>query len=298
MPRFAVDRLTGYATAALRPFGVGDGDAQVVAESMVDADLEGHTTYGIARVPALVARLRTGHIDPRAELRTSGDRLAVVLLDAGRAFGQLAGAMAADLAVERARQTGIGLVAVRCRNEPGAVGFYLRRLAAEGMVGLAFTSSPSNPTAGSSLIGAAVPVAGRPVVLDVAVNRLGGGHVLNATPPLDAHALSPEGHGGVATALAPPAPNWIGMERAAMLALLVGMLSGAHPGDGGDEAGHVFVAIDPVAVPGFGGNVDRLMGERASRDRRQRERERRLAEGIDVSEEVVATLLSATGRPL
>lgn len=324
MPRFTAERLAAYGRAALVRAGVPADAALAVAESLVEAELEGQPSLGMQRLPVLIGRLREGLIDPHPALQVSGQREAVAVIDAGNALGAVAGLRAVELAVERARRSGIGLVAVRRSNHLGTISFYLRRLAEQGVIGLAFSNTPavlappgsSTPYLGTNPIGAGVPTSGQPVLLDMAISHLAGGNVLKAAP---LGAASPEGHGGaVSTATAPaPSATAAGTDRAFALALLVevlaGVLSGAAIGPevgGGDppadresDVGHCFIAIDPPAAnPDFVARMDQVVADlrglsgRAPGDRRHAGRERRHRYGIELGEDLVVELVDATGH--
>src|SRR5207302_8791850 len=100
MPRFTAERLGAYGRAALVRLGVPEDGARAVADSLVEAELEGQPSLGMQRLPALMARLRDGLIDPDPPFVVSGERDAVAALDAGHAFGSVAGLSAVELAVE------------------------------------------------------------------------------------------------------------------------------------------------------------------------------------------------------
>src|SRR5215469_7175773 len=106
MSRFTPDALQRFTTRALVTLDVPEPDAALVAESLVEAELEGQASHGLLRLPFLLDRLRAGLINPRPALRVVGDRAAAVLLDADNALGPVAGMRAAELAVERARGAG------------------------------------------------------------------------------------------------------------------------------------------------------------------------------------------------
>ena len=329
MPRFKADRLVAFTTAALALHGVPEKEARLVAESLVDAELEGQSVHGLQRLAGIVTGLRDGHLDPRPALHVTGERQGVVLLDAGNALGQVAGVLAVDMAIERAEQAGVGLVAVRRSNHLGVPSFYLRRFAARGMVGLVFSNAPpalpppgsDTPYLGTNPIAATFPTSRHPVLVDMAISQLGGGHILEkrrlAAAVPEGWAVGAEGQPaglafGGATAGA-------GNEKAFALALLVEVLAGVlsaaaiGPKVGGispsgkkeSNIGHCFIAIDPAAAAGgFVARMDELVDDlrglsgRVPGDRRHAERERRLAEGVVIDADLVGTLTEAVGRSI
>jgi (2R)-3-sulfolactate dehydrogenase (NADP+) len=310
---------------------VPDDDAALVAESLVEAELQGQPTHGLARLPFLLGRLREGHINPRPAMKVLGERPAAALLDADNGLGPPAGVRAVELASERAGAAGACVVAVRRGNHLGSLGFYLRRFTARGMVGLAFTNTPPAmtppggrlPYLGTNPIGAGFPTSGDPVIVDMATSQVARGHILKAArvgePIPEGWAVDVEGQpttdpeAAIAGSLLP-----LGGDKGFALAVLVEVLSAVlsdaavGPEVGGTFAasdresnvGHCFLAIDPAALaPGFTERMDRMAGDlrrlggRAPGDRRHAERERRLADGIDLPADLVAELAELTGSP-
>ncbi len=329
MPRFAPDALLRFIASALAALGVPDADAALVAESLVEADLEGQASHGLLRMPFLLDRLRSGLINPRPAFRVSAERAAAVLLDADNGLGPVAGTRAVDLAVERARAAGTAVVAVQRSNHLGSLGFYLRRATAEGTIGLAFTNGPpavsppggSTPYLGTNPIAAGFPTTGAPVIVDMATSQVARGHILKAArvgePIPEGWAVDAEGlpttdpEAAIGGSLL-PLGGGKGFALALLVEVLSGVLSGAAvgpevvgtfaPADRESNVGHCFIAIDPEALaPGFIARMDRLaadvrrLGGRAPGDRRHAERARRLAEGVELSPQLVADLRERTG---
>ena len=332
MTRFAPDALLRFTAGALTALDVPETDAVLVAESLVEADLEGQASHGLLRLPFLLDRLGSRLINPRPAFRVSAGRAAAAVLDADNGLGPVAGVRAVELAVERARAAGAGVVAVRRSNHVGSLGFYLRRATAEGCVGLAFTNGPpamsppggSTPYLGTNPIGAGFPTSGAPVIVDMATSQVARGHILKAArvgePIPEGWAVDAEGQpttdpeAAIGGSLLP-----LGGEKGFALALLVEVLSGVlasaavgpevvgtfAPAERESNVGHCFIAIDPEAlVPGFIARMDRLaadvrrLGGRAPGDRRHAERARRLAEGVELSPQLVADLRERTGSEL
>jgi LDH2 family malate/lactate/ureidoglycolate dehydrogenase len=319
MPRFAPDRLTAFTASALTSAGIPSSDAHLVAESLVEAELEGQSSHGLRQLPPMLTRLHNGLINPRPALQVSGGRTAVALLDADNSLGQVAGARALELSAERAQQVGAGLVAVRRSNALGALSFYLRRFASRGMIGLVFSNAPPSlappgsdvPYLGTNPIAAGIPTSGQPVLVDLAITQLAGGRILQgprlATPIPEGWAVGQEGHADL-----------IG-DKAFALALLVevmsGVLSGAAIGpdvgqaspplDRESNVGHCFIAVDPqAATPDFTDRMDHVAADlrrvsgHAPGDRRHARREQQLAGGVELSEEMVGKLTEVTGNPI
>ena len=324
MPRFAAEKLREQATSVLLALDIATSDATLVAESLVDAELEGQVAHGLARLPFLLDRVRAGLINPRPSMRLTSDRPAVALLDADNCLGPLAGVRAVEEATERALALGAGVVAVRRSNHLGSLGFYLRRFTASGVIGLAFTNTPPaipppggrSPYLGTNPIAAGFPTSSDPVIVDMATSQVARGRILKAArvgePIPEGWALDAGGQpttdpqAAIAGSLLP-----LGGDKGFALALVVEVLSGVlsaagiGPDVGGtfvesdqeSNVGHCFMGIDPQALaPGFTVRIDRLtadvrrLGGRAPGDRRLAERMRRMEAGIDLSDELVEEL--------
>lgn len=329
MPRLDPERITEFAAGALSRFGVPDNDARLVAETLIEAELQGQSSHGLMRLPLLLRRLDAGWINPRPRLRVAGGRSAAALLDGDNGLGAVVGARAAEVAVERAQAYGVGVVAARHSNHLGALGFYVRRICGQGMAGLAFSNSapamapPGGRRAylGTNPIAAAFPTSGEPVVVDMATSQVARGRILNA-----ARATEPIPEGWAVDAKGRPTTDPqaaiqgsltpLGGDKGFALALVVEALSGVLPGAamgpevGGtyvaaeklSDVGHCFVALDPEAfAPGFAERMDRLatgvkeFGGRVPGERRLAERARRRAGGLDVPEPLVHELSELAG---
>jgi (2R)-3-sulfolactate dehydrogenase (NADP+) len=326
----SADRLAGWVAGSLEGLGVPSADARVVAESLVEAELEGHSSHGLIRLPLLLRRLRQGLIEPRPTMRLSGG--AAALLDADNGLGPVAGVRAAAAAADRAWQHGVGVVAVRRSNHLGSLSYYVRRLAGDGLVGLAFSNTPPalappgarRPLLGTNPIAAGFPAEKGPVIVDLATAQVSRGRILEALRRGEAipegWALDGEGHPttdarqAIDGSLA-PLGGAKGFALAVMVEALTGVLAGAGVGpavagtyeasDRPSDVGHCFCAIDPEAVaPGFAGRMERLAAEirasggRMPGDRAAADRARRLREGIEVSETLEAEISEIVGRPL
>lgn len=324
MPRFAAQSLRQLAADALSARDVPSADAVLVADSLVDAELEGQASHGFIRLPFVLARLRVGLINPRPSMRLTRGRAAVAVLDADNCLGPVAGMRAVEAATEQALAVGAGVVAVRRSNHLGSLGFYLRRFTASRVIGLAFTNTPPampppggrTPYLGTNPIAAGFPTSGEPVIVDLATSQVARGRILKAAQvgeqipegwALDAVGQPTRDPEAAIEGSLLPLGGHKGFALALLVEVLSGVLSAAGVGpevsgtfvesDRESNVGHCVVAIDPAPlVPGFAERMDRLtedirrLGGRVPGDRRHSERARRLTEGIDLSDELVEEL--------
>lgn len=324
--------LTEFAAAALRRRGVPDGDATIVAESLVDAELRGRRTHGLMRLPFLLRRLDAGLIDPRPRMEVREARPAVALLDAGNALGAVAGVRAVELASARARAQGVGVVAVRHSNHLGALGFYLRRLTDEGLAGLCFSNTPpamappggTAPYLGTNPIAAGFPRAAGPVIVDMATSQVARGDVIargragERLPPgwaVDAQGRPTDDPQAALDGSLAPLGGAKGFALALMVEVLTGVLAGAAvgpgvtgtfaPSDRESDVGHSFWALDVGAfAPGFEERIAHLaadleaIGGRVPGERGDALAGQARRDGIELSARLTTELETLAGAPL
>ena len=133
------EKLTAFASGCLRSLGLTAADAQLVAETLVAANLRGVDSHGVVRLPHYATRLRNGSVKPRPDIsvRRTGASSAMVEGDAG--MGQLVAARAMQEAIALARDSGVGAVGARNSSHCGACAYFVELALREGMIGIALT---------------------------------------------------------------------------------------------------------------------------------------------------------------
>ena len=198
MPTVPADRLRRLAADLLTAVGARSEDAQLVADALIEANLTGHDSHGIIRLLNYCEWCGLGSIDPKARPEVVSRRAATAVVDGGWGWGMVAMTLAAETAIEVAREHGAAVVAVRRSNHIGRVAPYVIRIAEAGMVGIAITNA--NPGVaphggrtrlfGTNPIAWAAPrAAGRPpLVHDIATAAVAEGKVRVARAKGDALA--------------------------------------------------------------------------------------------------------------
>ncbi len=159
--------------------GMPVDDAAVEAEVLVWANLRGVDSHGVQRVAGYVDAIESGHMNPRPDIRVEKETAAVVLLEADHAFGPVVTTQAMNMAIEKARDAGIGWSLIRNTTHQGAMAHYTHMAADKGMAGIAVVCNPPNMAppgaraAGThnSPLAIAVPASDRPhLSLDMATS--------------------------------------------------------------------------------------------------------------------------------
>jgi LDH2 family malate/lactate/ureidoglycolate dehydrogenase len=289
--RYSPGALRDFGTRVLESLGVPPSEAALVADSLVQADLWGHGSHGMLRLPWYAARLRSGAMTAVTDPAVLADTGPLVLLDGRDGVGQVLTERARTLAVGRARTHGIGAVGVRNSNHFGTAMWFTRRAARDGVVAVLTTNaSPAMAPWGGrqKVLGtnpwsiAAPGPDGRVVAVDIANTAVARGKIYLAKnrgePIPDTWALRADG-----APTTDPAEGVLGVvlpmagHKGYAITFLMDVLSGALTGSGvGTEvhgpyepearsrAGHLFLAIDPAALgdpADYEARVQRLIDE-------------------------------------
>lgn len=176
--------LRTQVTRIFEKLGLPTGDAAIVAEHLVEADLRGVHSHGVIRVPTYVAGCQSGAINAHPKIQIVTDNGGQVVVDGDNAIGQLAAFRANEIAIERGKAHGMAAVALRQSNHCGTMAYYAVRAIPHGLIGYATTNAGINmtPTGGTvKLVGnnpfaIAIPTnRDWPMVLDMATSVVAGG---------------------------------------------------------------------------------------------------------------------------
>ena len=317
--RISVRMLTASGASALQ--------AVPTARSIRDAEAEGIRSVGLSYLPTYCDHLVCGKVIGTAVPTVSAPRPAMVMVDAGFGFCHPAYEAGEAPLVEAARQCGVAVLAISHSYSAGVLGWFVDRLARQGLVALMFANSSATmapfggklPFFGTNPIAWAAPRPnGPPVVADlsssavawVTVNAaaeagepipLGWALDADGNPTTDARAA-------LAGTMAPS-----GGHKGSALALLVDVLAGGVTGSnfsheasgfggrvgGPPDVGQIVIAIDPVATAGpsflerFEQDFTAMAAESAVRlpgDRRHADRAHANQSGVEVPDQLMAVL--------
>jgi LDH2 family malate/lactate/ureidoglycolate dehydrogenase len=255
--------------------GCEPADAGLIAETFVEADLQGVGPQGLDHVPTMLRLLLNRTIDPFARPQVVTDRAGLVLIDGRRGPGQIAANFAIDVGCDKARDSGACVVGIRNSAVLFMMGYYAERAARRGYLAVLFTDTPplvhaqggNRAILGTNPVAVGIPLGDRdPVLIDLATSAISFSRLRQAsysgsripefaaiddegiatTDPQSAlrGALSPlGGHKGSALGLA------VAVLSGPLVGAAVGpALSGWIRDDGQPGSkGHLFIIIDPSA---------------------------------------------------
>lgn len=285
MDRIDPPELERYARTLLEAVGASERTATSVAESLVTADLRGHSSHGVIRIPLYDQMIDDGVLDPTATPEVVRERGATVAVDGNDAFGQVVGRRTVDAVVEKAKTHGVAIGGIRNGSHLGRVGEW-GEVATDA--GLLFTANVNTQGGGQSVAPAgsttrrfatnplvyAVPTFDRlkfPILLDISTAQVAHGKISqyehadrelpdgwavspdgeSITSPADVNAFSDTGERGALRPLGGTTSGYKGTGLSVLTELFAGIV-GRAPVVGQTDPewfsnAASFVAIDPLA---------------------------------------------------
>jgi L-lactate dehydrogenase len=185
--RFDAARLIVFAERVLRSAGLSETRAHDVAEVLVEGDLLGHTTHGLALLPAYVRELQSGGMVSEGEPQIVADCSASATWDGGYLPGPWLVRRGIEWALERAATAGVATLAIRRSHHIACLAAFLRPVAELGKLLLLACSDPRcrsvAPFGGvegvlsPNPLAIGIPTSGRPILIDVSMSTTANGFV-------------------------------------------------------------------------------------------------------------------------
>lgn len=132
-----------FITECLTKSGTTLEDGRTVAHHLMTADYSGHFSHGLNRMQMYVEDIKSKMTDPVAKTKIITDFQAVALVDGNNGLGQVIGKFCMELAMEKAKKFGIGMVAARGSNHYGICGYYTSMAIEQCLIG--FTCTNTSP---------------------------------------------------------------------------------------------------------------------------------------------------------
>jgi L-2-hydroxycarboxylate dehydrogenase (NAD+) len=172
----------------LRKMKVPQEEAEIVADVTVDADLKGFTSHGIGRFPQYLSGLKMGTIKSRTEISIERETVSTALLNGNHKFGHVVSYKGMEIAIDKAKKTGIGLVGINNSNHFGIAGYYSDMAIMQDMIGIVITNTEpavapiggKEPKIGTNPIAIGIPSNKNYVSLDMATSATARGKLMEA----------------------------------------------------------------------------------------------------------------------
>ncbi|RUS85175.1 hypothetical protein EGW08_007079 [Elysia chlorotica] len=286
----ALEEMHRFVVRAMEAVGTKREHATALADLLVAADYRGHFSHGLNRLDMYVNDMKMGICNCQKEPEVVKETAATALVEGNNILGPVVGKFCTDLAIKKAKESGVGWVSARGSNHFGIAGWYAMRAMEHGMMGLAFTNTsplmvPTRATKvalGTNPIACAAPANdGESFVLDMATTAVALGKLeLNerrgmdiplgwgcdekgkaTTNPSQAKGLMPLGGSEECS-------GYKGYGLAMMVEIFCGIMSGANFGpnirnwkstDTEANLGQCFIVVDTSAfAPGFSDRLSEL----------------------------------------
>lgn len=288
--RVPVDELHAFTINAFMAMGVSEDEARRCARGLMESELRclPGQGQGVRRLPTYHERISKGWIIPGAPYEIIKESPALALVDGHIGLGSVVAQKSMELAIQKAKVSGIGTVIVRNSTHYGSSAVPARIALEHDCIGIVMTNAGPEMApwggregrVGTNPWGIAAPTGGDfPVVLDIALTTSGKGMMRwfereGKKMPLD-WALTPEGETTDDPSLAMAGAllgigEYKGSGLAMMTDILTGVISGgaygltpyANPAK--QDVAHTFIALDIewfMPVPEFKAEMDKFVAE-------------------------------------
>lgn len=159
--RLPVDRARAFVERVFGSYGFNTEESARITDVLLAADLNGIESHGVQRLVRYDQEIQWGWVDTHAVPEIMRETPVSAVIDAHDAMGQLASISAMELAIRKAKTSGIGMVQVRNSNHYGIAGYYAEMAMREDLIGVCMTNSEAImvPTFGSQAMLGTNPVA-------------------------------------------------------------------------------------------------------------------------------------------
>jgi uncharacterized oxidoreductase len=141
MPNLPAAKLEALATRVFAAMGTPEADARLVATLLVRANLRGHDSHGVIRIPQYAGSIKTGHVNPKSPITVLADTPVIARLDGGRGFGQVVAKRGIEMGIAKAKAAGLSAVTLANTTHVGRLADYAEMAAAEGLVGMLWVNA-------------------------------------------------------------------------------------------------------------------------------------------------------------
>lgn len=184
-------RLSALVSATFRAAGCDDAEAERIARYLVRANLTGHDSHGVIRVPRYLDWMADGWLRPGQNVTVVTDNAVMAVLDGNHGFGQTIGPQAVRIGIDKAAAQGASVIALRHSGHLGRIGEWAEMAVDAGLVSIHLVNVAGSllvaPFGGAERrmatnpVAIGVPLPDRPpIVLDFATSMVAEGKALVA----------------------------------------------------------------------------------------------------------------------
>ena len=185
--RYDYEGLRAFAQRLAAAAGLPADRAAVVGEVLLEADLMGHTTHGLAQLPGALKNIQSGTVRATGEPQVIADNGSAVVWDAASLPGTWVLSKAIAEACERARSVPVVTYVIRRAANIACLGAYLRKATDQGMVIWIMNSDPAmrtvapagslDPQLAPNPLAFGYPTDAEPVLIDISTSPVANGWI-------------------------------------------------------------------------------------------------------------------------
>ena len=188
MQNFTPEQLRKVTSDIFKAAGIPDEDAQTISQLLVDANLAGHDSHGVIRIPQYIGLMKLGQINPSVPMEIERESPSHALINGNWGFGHVIAKKAMSLAIQKAKSNTISAISIYNCNHIGRLGSYPVMAAKEGFVGMVMANAggaalyvaPFGGTDGrlaTNPISIGVPGRDKPILLDITSSVVAQGKI-------------------------------------------------------------------------------------------------------------------------
>ncbi|MFC0273287.1 Ldh family oxidoreductase [Metabacillus herbersteinensis] len=180
-------KLAEFSTSCLVKAGVPEHEAEIITNTMIEADARGIHSHGVMRLPIYIERIQNELIRSVSKVIVEQENKATAMLDGTFSAGQIVGTKAMEMAIEKAEEYGVGVVTAKNSNHFGIAAHYALMASKKDMIGIVMSNTAPlmPPTGGAEKVlgnnplAIAAPTNGKyPLLLDMALSNVALGKVI------------------------------------------------------------------------------------------------------------------------
>ena len=273
--------------------GLSQNHANISSNALINAELVGAHTHGLARLKMYCDRINKKVINPKAKIKIKKISQSISQVDANSSIGFVAADIGIKEAIKNAKKTGIGLVGIKNSGHYGLSGYYAEQAVKKNLIVFCFTNAPpaiaphgsKKKLFGTNPICFGSPTTSKiPFILDTSVSEINRGKIRVAAKTgkkipigvaLDKFGKSTTDAKKALLGVQLPLGGFRGSGLAWMVDILSGVMTGANHGgkvkdpfddfSGPQNVGHMFITIRPNL---FVGNFSQRIKENIKRVKR------------------------------
>ncbi|WP_280570831.1 Ldh family oxidoreductase, partial [Chromohalobacter sp. 296-RDG] len=139
---FLVGQLRAFANGVFEASGLASHDVAIVTDVLIHANLRGHASHGLTRIPIYAERIRAGVVNAHPQIQVKRPAPAFIMVDADNAPGPVTSRAAIEAAIDTARNEGVYACVVAHSNHNGPGSYYVEKVIKSGCIFISMTNAP------------------------------------------------------------------------------------------------------------------------------------------------------------